>query len=266
MLVGILTGALIFIFKLSASAVMKYSGVIYSFVRENPIYLPLLIIGAALVGGMSALILKFAKECRGGGIPTAVASIRGLIPLKWIQGVFVLFFSALLTYFVGVPLGNEGPSVQMGAAIGEGSSRISRKNKLAFKRYLMTGGASAGFAIATGAPLAGIMFALEEAHRRFSVALLMVASVAVISGAVTHRYLCFFFGIDTTFFDLSISETLPAKYLWAAIIIGAACGICSLLFTRLYRLVNKLSKRKGAKLPFAVKIVIIFAVTAVFGF
>lgn len=264
--VGILTGVLIFIFKICSSAVVRFSEQIYSFVRQNPIYLPILVIGAALIGAISALVLKYAKECRGGGIPMAVASIRGLIPLKWVQGVFVLFGSALLTYFVGVPLGNEGPSVQMGTAVGEGSSRLSKKNKLVYERYLMTCGACSGFAIATGAPMSGIIFALEEAHRRFSVVLFTVASISVLSGIVTQRYLSFFFGVDVTFFDLEISGNLPARYLWVAIIIGVACGICSLAFTKLYRAADRFSKLKGSKIPFNAKLIVIFAVTAIFGF
>ena len=264
--IGTLTGLLIFLFKVSSSAVMHASERIYAFVRENPIYLPLLIIGAGLIGVCSALILRVAKECRGGGIPTAVASVRGLVPLKWVEGVFALFGSALLTYFAGIPLGNEGPSVQMGAAVGKGGSRIAGKDRLALERYLMTGGASSGFAIATGAPLAGIMFALEEAHRRFSVALFTVASISVLCGVVTQRYLCFFFDVDTTFFDLSISQTLPSRYLWIAIIIGAVCAAVSLLFTRLYRAVGMLSKTKIGKVPFTVKLVIIFVSVSIFGF
>ena len=265
-MIGILSGLVIFLFKLASSAVMHYSERIYSLVRQNPIYLPLLILGAAVIGGIAALVLKHAKECRGGGIPTAVASIRGLIPLKWVQGIFVLFFSALLTFFAGVPLGNEGPSVQMGAEVGEGSSRLSGKNKMAWKRYLMTGGACSGFAIATGAPLSGIMFALEEAHRRFSTTLLTVASISVLAGTVTQKALSAIFDADTTAFDLTISEVLPLRSLWAALIIGAVCGGAALLFTRFYRLVKKTSKAKLGKVPFSAKLIVIFAVTAVLGF
>ena len=266
MVAGVFTGILIFLFKIASTEVMHLSDKIYGFVRNKPIYLPLLLLGAALIGAVASLILKFAKECRGGGIPTAVASIRGLIPLKWVQGIFVLFFSALLTYFAGVPLGNEGPSVQMGTAVGKGSSSLSGKEKQAYERYLMTGGASAGFAIATGAPLAGIVFALEESHRKFSTAIFMVASISVLFGTITQRYLGFIFNVDTTFFDLSITEDLPAKCLWIAIIIGALCGICSPLFTRLYRVVGNISKTKAGRLPFMAKIIIIFTVCALFGF
>ena len=264
-IIGILTGFLIFLFKIAASEVMSCSAWIYGLVRQHPIYLPLLILGGGAIGVLSATILKYAKECRGGGIPTAVASIRGLLPLKWIQGIFVLFGSALLTFLAGIPLGNEGPSVQMGAAVGEGGSCFSKKNKHAWERYLMTGGACSGFAIATGAPLSGILFALEEAHRRFSTVLVTVASISVVFGVITQRYLCFFFGVDSTFLHLSISQILPMRYLWVVILIGTACGLCSLLFTRFYRVIGSFFKRR-IKLPFAAKLSIIFGVTALLGF
>ena len=130
----------------------------------------------------------------------------------------------------------------------------------------MTSGACSGFAIATGAPLSGIMFALEEAHRRFSTAIFMVASIAVLSGTVTQRYLCFFFNANPALFDFSFSEDLPARYFWVTIIIGAVCGLSSILFTKLYRIVNKLSRMRVWRLPFIVKLMIIFGVTALFGF
>lgn len=263
---GILTGFTIFLFKICSSSVMHFSEKVYSFVRGNPIYLPLLVLGAAVIGMIAGVILKFAKECKGGGIPSAVASIRGLLPMHWIQGGFILFGSALLTYLAGVPLGNEGPSVQMGAAVGAGNARLFKKRRWEMERYLMTGGACSGFAIATGAPLAGIVFALEEAHKRFSTAIFMVTSISVLFGTVTYRYLCFFFHINTAFLELSITENLPSRYLWITILIGAACGICSILFTKLYRAVNRISKMRAGKKPFIVKLIIIFAVTALFGF
>ena len=266
MMTGILTGFTIFLFKICSSSVMHFSETVYAFVRENPVYLPLLILGAAMIGLIAGIILKFAKECKGGGIPSAVASIRGLLPMHWIQGGFILFGSALLTYLAGVPLGNEGPSVQMGAAVGAGNARLFKKRRWEMERYLMTGGACSGFAIATGAPLAGIVFALEEAHRRFSTAIFMVTSISVLFGTVTYRYLCFFAHINTAFLDLNITKNLPARYLWATILIGVACGICSILFTKLYRFVDKFFKLKLRKIPFVVKLMIIFTVTAFFGF
>ena len=265
-IVGILTGVLVFIFKITSSHVMHKSKEIYAFVRENPKYLPLLIIGVVLVGALSALLLSYAKECRGGGIPTAVASIRGLIPMKWAQGIFALFVSAMLTYIAGVPLGNEGPSVQMGAAMGKGASGLFGKRNRAWERYNMTGGACSGFAIATGAPLAGVIFAMEEAHRRFSPTIFIVAATSVISGTVTSGVLSSLFNIDTTFFDLRIDEILPFRYLWIAVLIGVVCGISANLLTKVYHYVRKMSKRSSLKIPFIYNILIIFFVVSILGF
>ena len=266
-IVGVLTGALIFLFKIASSKVMHISESVYAAVRANPKYLPLLILGVSAIGFIAAILLKYAKECRGGGIPTAIASIRGLIPLKWLQGLFGLFLSSMLTYIAGVPLGNEGPSVQMGAAVGKGSSDLFiRKNKLAWERYMMTGGACSGFAIATGSPISGIIFALEEAHRRFSPAIFMVASISVLTGSITQSALARIFSVSTSLFHLSISEVLPMKSIWIPIIIGAVCGICAILFTHMYNVVRSVSNRSKIKLPFILTITLIFTTVSLFGF
>ena len=265
-IIGIITGALIFLFKVASSYIMSLSSTIYAFVRENPTYLPLLILGAAAIGLISAMILWYAKECRGGGIPTAISSIRGLIPLKWLQGIFAVFASSMLTYLSGVPLGNEGPSVQMGAALGKGSSELLGNKKRAYERYLMTSGACSGFAIATGAPLSGIIFAIEEIHRRSSVSLIIVAAVSVLTGTVTNELLCNAFNVNSAFLDLTIIRSLPIKNLWAAALIGIICGFCSLLFIFLYKKVNEISSETSKRLRYTVKIILIFTIVSVIGF
>ena len=266
-LVGIVTGIIIFLFKIIASSVIRLSSILYAYVRANPQYLPLLLMGATLLGLIVSFILKRARECRGGGIPTAIASIRGLIPLKWIQGIFVLFFSTLLTFLGGVPLGNEGPSVQMGTAAGKGISKLLGKQRsLAWERYVMTGGACAGFATATGAPLTGIMFALEDAHRRFSPTIFMVAAMSVLTGSVTQNLLCLLFGVHMEGWSFSTHTILPPKYFWIAILIGGICGACAILFTKLYERFRVLSKKTLKKIPFSIKIISIFVIVALLGF
>lgn len=263
---GILTGALIFLFKAVSQRVIAFSTSVYAAVREEPKYLPLAVLAAAAVGFAVALILKYAKDCRGGGIPTAVASIRGLIPLRWVQGIFTLFFSSQLTYLCGVPLGNEGPSVQMGAAIGKGTTELVGRKNRAWERYIMTGGACAGFAAATGASLTGILFALEEVHRRFSPMIFTAAAVSVLTGSVTQELLCTAFGVSPYMFDIKISEILPYGYFWTSLVIGAICGIFAVLFTKLYKIIRSAGMRLSGKVLSAVKIPVIFALVALFGF
>ena len=263
---GTVTGALVFLFKILSSAVIGASTAVYGYFRENIALIPVLLVGAALIGFFSWLILRWASECRGGGIPTAVAALRGLIPFKWLKSAFIMPLSALLTFFCGVPLGNEGPCVQMGTAIGKGTVQILGRKKIAWKRYIMTGGACAGFASATGAPITGILFAIEEAHRRFSPLLFMVASISVVASQVTMELLCALSGTDSRMFpELIIAEELPLKFLWAALTVGLAAGICAIFFTKAYVKISKLVSEKLSALPLILKIIAVFLMTAVLG-
>ncbi len=264
--IGAISGGAIFLFQLASSAVIRLSEQLYNLVRADARLLPLLILSASALGLIAALILSKAKECRGGGIPTAVASMRDLVPLRWVQSVFVLFLSSMLTFLGGVPLGNEGPSVLMGTAIGKGTSETTGKRHRAWERYCMTGGASAGFALATGAPVCGVLFALEEAHRRFSVSLLVFSSVSVFVGTLTQSALCRITGIAPHIFLFSPAPALPLRYLFLPLLIGLVCGVLAVLFTKLYSAFKLLQKKKYTRLGFIPRLVIIFAATALLGF
>ena len=115
---GILTGIVIFLFEISADWVIKLSNEIYSAVRLNPIYLPLLLGGALILGLISVCTVKLLGIAKGGGIPTSIAALRGLISFNWLKNLITVFIAANVTYLCGFPLGNEGPSDQMGTAIG----------------------------------------------------------------------------------------------------------------------------------------------------
>ena len=264
--VGAVTGIGIFLFRIAATAIIDLSERIYSIVRADVRYLPLLILGAAALGLLSSVVLKLARDARGGGIPTAVAAIRGLIPLKWLQGIFALFTTSLITFLGGVPLGNEGPSVLMGTSIGKGVSKGAGEKHLAWERYCMTGGASAGFALATGAPLCGILFSLEEAHRRFSVSLLIFSSISVCIGTLTQDFLCDIFAVTLHGFHFPVLSPLPPQYLPLPLIIGIVCGFCAVLFTKMYTTFKNMQSKMRHRIRFIPKHIIIFAVTALLGF
>lgn len=264
---GVLTALIVFAFKIISSKVIELSEYLYNFIREKPIWLPIFILIAIALGGIVWLLTHNNTECQGGGIPTAVAALRGFISLRWIKSVLLLPLSALITFFVGIPLGNEGPCVQMGTAIGRGTVQmLGKKKHQAWSRYIMTGGACAGFAAATSAPVTGIIFAFEEAHRHFTPILFMVASISVLTGQITTELLGAFTGIDPSLFHFRVEGAFPIKYLWMPVIVGLACGIVAILFTKAYRLCNKLVRHKLTKIPFIAKILAIFVATVFIGF
>ncbi len=264
-LTGAVTACLVFAFKWLASYAAGAGAALYAHVRALPIHASmLLVLAMALIGAVAALVLKLAPECKGGGIPTVVAALRGIVPFKWLRSTLLVPLAALLTFFSGVPLGNEGPCVQIGAALGEGSVAMAGNKFKAWRRYIMTGGACAGFAVATGAPIAGILFAIEEAHRRLSPMIFMTASVSVAAGQVTMLALCALTGQGNALFNIGAVEALSVGELWAAMSIGIICGIAAIFFTGAYVACRKFLNKALSGVPFIVKVISVFALTAVF--
>ncbi len=263
---GFISAILITVFKWAAKEIMDLSAVLYGWGRVHPIAIGLFVLGAAAVGLLASFLLSRSRSCRGGGIPTAVAAVRGIVDFNWIAGVFVLPFSALLTFLCGLPLGTEGPCVQMGTAIGDGVVKcLGRKTDQGWRRYVMTGGASAGFSIATSSPVAAVLFSIEELHRRFSPMLLTVTALSVITAQITVRLLAFW-GLGTvTLFDLPVLDTVSPKQFFVPILVGLICGGCSILFTRFYHLVGRKVHAVLKKVPEKVMFPLLFTCVSAVG-
>ena len=250
-----------------AEWVIHLSTFVYDAARENPALLPLLIGGAAATGLVASLLLSLSHNCRGGGIPTSVAAIRGIVSFRWISSILLLPFSALLTFLAGLPLGTEGPCVQMGTAVGDGVATCFGKEKYnGWRRYIMTGGASAGFSIATASPISAIVFSMEELHKHFSPMLLSVASISIISAQITAHGLAAIGIGNTVFFQVPPITALSPALFFSPLLIGLACGVCSILYTRLYHIVDHLIHSILKKLSASVVLPILFALVAVVGF
>lgn len=267
LLAGFLSALAVTAFKLAAEFTVNLSTGIYSAVRENPIFLPLLLIGAAAIGLLSSYILSLSHSCKGGGIPTAVTAIRGIVSFKWLASITVLPFAALLTFLCGVPLGTEGPCVQMGTAIGDGVvSTLGSDKHRSWRRYIMTAGASSGFAVATSSPIAAILFSIEELHKHFSPLLLTVTSISVVTAQLTVEALALF-GIGTIeLFELQNIPTLDLHLVFAPLIIGLICGISSILFTRTYHLIDGIMRKTLKKCSTKILFPAIFAAISAVGF
>ena len=262
---GVFAGGLIFLFKLTATFIINQSEALYAYVRWHHHLIPMLIGGMTLAGLGAAVLLKYAPDARGGGIPTAIAILRGLITFRWVRSIVFVFVSSMLTYFAGVPLGNEGPSVQMGTAVGRGTIELFAKKNRAWDRYIMTGGACAGFAAATGSPITGIMFAIEEAHRRMSPMIFMAAAMTTLAGTATAQFLCQISGMSFSLFHFSVNAVLPLSGLWAALAVGLVSGLTAAAFTKAYGVTRKFIKSTLEKVPFVLKITLIFAMSAAIG-
>ena len=264
---GVFSTLLITTFQLCAQQIISLSLNIFGFVRSNWMWLPCLILGAAAVGFISSLILSHSETCRGGGIPSSIAAIQGIISLNWIKGVLVLPFSALLSFLCGIPLGTEGPSVQMGTSVGDGVVKLfGGKKQIGWRRYIMTGGASAGFSLVTGAPITAILFSVEELHRHFSPLLFSVVAISVIVSQMIAQILGHFGLSSLGLFHIEALETLPISLFLLPLVLGLLCGGCSVFFAKLYHKVDKLVRVRLASISIKIKLPLIFVCVALIGF
>lgn len=258
---GAVTGAVITLYKFCAKHIIHLSEEGYAFLRHNPLWiLPAV---AALVGLAVVLgyIYRRTTNLRGGGIPTAIAVLRGWLPFQWLRNAVGIFTLSLTTFLVGVPLGNEGPSVQLGTALGKGCTKLMGRRRGGWIRYGMTGGACAGFATATGAPLSGILFAVEEAHHRVSPLLLLVATAAVGASRLVSDLLSSLFGVSSTLFPAMALRPLTAAECWIPLVVGVLIGLFAVAFLSFYRGMAHLLHHKLAKVPDWSKILVILLLT-----
>ena len=229
--VGIFGGLCISLFrfllgKAEALRIYAYNAfLIPAVAKEN--FIPLCLWAAALVvtGFLLYRMCLYAPMAGGSGIPQVKGVILGLYKMKWFRILWVKIIAGALGIGAGLSLGREGPSIQIGAVAGQGLSRLLGRTRME-ERYLITSGASAGLAAAFNAPLAGMMFALEELHRNFSGAVLLPTMTSAITATiVTH----FFFGRSTSFHFLNLVP-MPAEHLGLVVLIAISAGFAGIIF------------------------------------
>ena len=262
---GILTSLVVNLYKIAVHEVIGLSKQVYAFMADNLLtVLPAL----AILFGLSfvlAWIYQRNINISGDGIPTSIGLLRGILSFNWIKNLLGIIFLSLVTFFTGVPLGDEGLAVQIGTAIGRGSILPSQKKHMAWSRYAMTGGTCAGFTVATGAPISGIMFSLEEAHQRVTPMIIMVSCTSVLFSVITTEILSTFIHLHKTLLPPMSLPNLGVADLWIPLIIGIAMGLFAVVFLKFYVKTNRFFDKSLKKLPLFCKIFAIFALTLATG-
>ncbi|CEO09655.1 voltage-gated chloride channel family protein [[Clostridium] sordellii] len=219
----------------------------------------IVLFGLLIISGyIVAIMVKKVPMISGSGIPQVEGILMKKLKGNWLSILVNKFLGGLLALGAGLSLGREGPSVQMGASIGEGFAKIFKRVSIE-EKYLITSGASAGLAAAFNAPISGVMFALEEVHKNFSpLVLLSVMSSALMSDFVTKNLL----GIGKSLNFVGV-KVLDLKYYWLLIILGAIVGVSGVIFNS--GILKTQAMFKKSKLSTEIKVIIPFLITGVVG-
>lgn len=225
LIVGVLSGATIVLYRILGEFLLKRFEVIYRFVSGKPLYVIGVFVLLILMSLFVTYCVKKEPNISGSGIPQVEGIITRRIETDWKKVLIYKFVGGIMCLAAGLSVGREGPSVQMGAAIGEGISK--KANQMDYEhKYLITSGASAGLAAAFNAPLAGVMFALEEVHKNFSPIVLMSVMVSAVTADVITKA---FLGINPSL-RFAMLNKMPIKYYWSLVILGILVGLSSYVF------------------------------------
>lgn len=262
---GFLTGAFIVFFKFIAKKCEDISRWVFETTKSSPLLIAVVFLGVILFALAMNYLHKRLPEVRGGGIPRSEGVLRGLLPFNWPKVLIGTFLGSMIGFLCGVPVGGEGPAVLMGTAIGAGVLSFS-KNKGVLNRYVASGGAGAGFAVATGAPLSGILFTLEEVHKRFTLTLVLTVAFSVITASLTSTLLCDIFNLERHLFHVTGVTDFTISDVWYLLIVGVLIAFAVAIFDASIMFYNKFTREHSKFFPPCLKLIIVFVITGIFAF
>src|SRR5258708_29850868 len=178
--------------------------------------------------GIGYLLSRYFPDARGSGVPQTKAALFAREGRITLATVFGKFFCTSATLASGIPLGREGPAVQVGAGL---ASVLGRKLGLRPEKVkaLLPVGAAAAIAAAFNTPLAAVLFALEEVVGDLHAPVL---GSVVLASAPSWAMLRLLLGNDPLFKVPQYQLVSPAEFLIYAVL-GLLGGLLSVAFTKL---------------------------------
>jgi chloride channel protein, CIC family len=191
---------------------------------------------------MGYLLYRYFPDARGSGVPQTKAALFAREGKITLSTVFGKFFCTSATLASGIPLGREGPAVQVGGGI---ASVLGRTLGLRPERVkaLIPVGAAAAIAAAFNTPLAAVLFALEEVVSDLHAPVL---GSVVLASATSWGVLRLLLGNDPLF-KVPQYQLVNAWELVVYAILGVAGGLVSVAFTQLLLRLRKWFLRQPRK-------------------
>ena len=231
--VGVVTGLLAVAFDRGVDWIQQQRLATLAKVADYAILVwPLAFVMSALLAMVGYfLVRRFAPEAGGSGIPEIEGAMEEMRPVRWWRVIPVKFIGGLGTLGAGMVLGREGPMVQMGGNSGRMVVDIFRLRSPEARHSLLATGAAAGLSAAFNAPLAGILFVIEEMRSQFRYSLVSIKAVfvGVITSTIVYRY----FNGEHAVIDVGKMSEVPLDTLWLYLVLGIIFGAIGVMFNAL---------------------------------
>lgn len=225
LIVGILAGLAVVAYRWLLGQAEHVSFQIYDAVRGSLPQTALLFCALIGCGAFIGLLVRRFPLISGSGIPQVKGIMLGYLDNRWLPTLIAKFFGGALCIVSGLSLGREGPSIQLGACVADGFASKYGATRME-KKILMASGASAGLAAAFNAPLAGVIFTLEEIFKYFSPTILLSAMTAAVSADFVAKCV---FGLAPVF-HFPVEDVLPLRCYWLLPLLGILLGAAGAVY------------------------------------
>lgn len=248
-IVGTLAGLVGVGFERAVNAIHTQRLAMLAAVEDDWLLLfPLAFILSALLAMVGYyLVTCFAPEASGSGIPEIEGALEELRPVRWWRVIPVKIVGGMGALGAGMVLGREGPTVQLGGNIGRMVLDIFRMKSKEARHSLLATGAAAGLSAAFNAPLAGILFIIEEMRLQFRYTVISIKAVfiGVIMSSVVFRI----FNGDGSVIEVGKLTNAPVNTLWLYLLLGMLFGVVGVLFnTLIFRTQDMFQRLHGGNL------------------
>ena len=225
--VGVFAGLIVSLFRYLIEELLGYVKLAYALLRIHPQWIFLWVFASIVLAIGIGLIIKKDPMIKGSGIPQIEGQMLGVMHMNWLSIILRKGIAGILSIGSGLFLGREGPSIQLGAAVGQGVNQGFKGNTMS-EKVLVSSGAGAGLAAAFNAPVAGLLFVLEEVHHNFSPLVLLTTLAATTTANFISLY---FFGLSPIL-SFGHLQTFDLKHYGFIIVLGLILGFTGFIYQK----------------------------------
>jgi chloride channel protein, CIC family len=214
---------------------------IFGEMETLPPFRPWLLVMIPALGALLAGALSFwlAPETRGGGSDAIIDAFHTKSGFVRKRVAFVKAVVSILTLGTGGSGGREGPTMQMGGALGSLVGQILRVTDRE-RRILLVAGTAAGMAAVFRTPLGAALLAVEVLHRDDFETDALVPSV--LASVVSYSVFIAFFGEATLFTHAPAYPFIPQHLLLYAAL-AVVITLVATLFLSTMRRVQAITRK-----------------------
>lgn len=238
LLVGIVASGITIVYRLLLQYAEQFVFWVANVVEQKPLYIIGFFALLAILSIAVQKILDWEPMCSGSGIPQVSGEMKGYLDMNWIRVLIAKIVGGTLCIIGGMSLGREGPSVQLGAMAGKGLAKVRKYDKTD-EQTLITCGAGAGLSAAFNAPLAGVLFSLEELHKNFN-SFVIISTMT--GAAIADFFSKYIFGFSTVF-QFEELEVFPLRYYGVLVVLGILLGCAGAIYNKGMLFVQTLYKK-----------------------